>query len=393
MKKVNARWLFVVCLALTGQVEAGSIFSFNGQGYPLRRLDARATGMGGTGRALVDGSNLASFNPALLGGFQRPAMFAQFALQRRSVKDANTSLAVADGDVAGIKVVFPFHFRGAFSVGVEALTDVDITVVDTLGTGGERHLLGLKGTGGIGAIVFGFGQKVGDKLFIGAQADLMVVGTLTESWSKDLFNDTQAFFSLDNVTRSQKGAQFTLGVVFTPSNLSIAVVAKPKATVTQRILLENRLTSNAITASAVETKREIRFPATIGFGLAYAKSRRWVAAVDAEYAAWADTGPGRHDMFEVAAGIQYQTRPGNSLGIGRRYDIMGGVYRRTLYFATTSGDPISEIGVSAGLAVPFKGNSGAFRWTVELGRRGDVQAHGASETFIKQTFSIAGLVM
>jgi hypothetical protein len=387
------QWVFVCCLLLAGHANAGSIFSFNGQGYPVRRLDARSTGMGGTGRALVDGNNLASFNPALLGGFQRPAMFAQFSLQRRSVKDLSSSLAVADGDVSAIKVVFPFRFRGALSIGMEGLTDVDITVVDTLGTGGEEHLLGLKGTGGIGALVFGYGQKVGNILFLGAQMDLMAVGTLTESWSKDLLADPQAFFSLDNVTRSQKGAQFSFGIVYAPSNLSLALVGKPKATVTQRILLENRLTANAITASALETERDIQFPATIGFGLAYAKTRRWIFALDGEYAAWESTGAGRFNTTEIAAGLQFQTRPGNSLGIGRKYDIMGGVYRRTLYFATTSGEQISEIGISAGVAVPFKSNSGAFWWTIELGRRGDVQTHGASETFIKQTFSIAGLVM
>jgi hypothetical protein len=265
--------------------------------------------------------------------------------------------------------------------------------VDTLGTGGGEHLLGLKGTGGIGALTFGFGQKVGNKLFLGAQADVMVVGTLTETWTKDLLAESQAFFSQDIVTRSQKGAQFSFGAIFTPSNLSLAVVGKPKAAVTQRILLENRLTTNAITSSALETERDIQFPATLGFGLAYARTRRWILALDGEYAAWESTGAGRFNTYEFAAGLQFQTRPGNSLGIGRRYDIMGGVYRRTLYFSTSSGEQISEIGVSAGLAVPFKSNTGAFRWTIELGRRGDVQAHGASETFIKQTFSIAGLVL
>ena len=58
-----------------------------------------------------------------------------------------------------------------------------------------------------------------------------------------------------------------------------------------------------------------------------------------------------------------------------------------------SNDPVVEIGISSGIAVPFKNNAGAFRWTLELGRRGDVQSHGAREMFIKQTFSIAGLVM
>lgn len=381
-------------IALTlfvGVADAGSIFSFNGQGYPLRRVGPRAAGMGGAGRALVDGQNLSSFNPALLGAFQRPAMHGVFSLQRRNVEDVRTSRAIADGDITAIKAVFPFRFRGALTVGMEGVTDVDITVVDTVGTGGEEHLLGLKGTGGLGAIVLGFGQKFGNRLFLGAQADLMIVGTLTETWTKDLLNEPQAFFSLDSVTRSHKGVQFSLGGVFTVGNLSLAGVLKPKAAVTQTVLVENRLTSNAITTDAVETERDIRFPTTVSLGFAYAQTSRLITALDFEYAAWGDTAPGRHDTTELALGIQYQTRPSNPRGIGRRYDLMAGLYRRGLYFAAGN-DAVTELGATVGVGVPFNKRSGAFRWSLEVGRRGNTTDHGASETYFRQTFSISGWI-
>lgn len=384
--------MFALLLVPAGAAEAGSVFSFNGQGYPLRRLDPRAAGMGGAGRALVDGMNLSSFNPALLGAFQRPAMAGQFSIQRRNVEDRVTSRALADGDITGLKAVFPFRFRGALTVGIEALTDVDITVADTVGTGGEEHLLGLKGTGGIGSIVIGFGQKVGDRLFLGAQADIVAVGTINETWTKDLLNAPSAFFSLDTVTRSQRGAQFTFGAVFTPSNLSVALTARPRATVTQRVLVENRLTTANVTAGGTRTDRDIRFPATVGFGLAYARSQRFVTAVDAEFAAWGGTGAGRHDTFDLAAGIQYQTLPDNVARVGRRYDLMAGAYYRTLYFATGTNDPVAEFGVTAGIGFPFNRQAGAFRWTLEVGTRGDVASHGASETFFRQTFSVSGWI-
>jgi hypothetical protein len=390
---LTTRLAVLLFLFLAGRAEAGSIFSFNGQGYPLRRLDPRAAGMGGAGRALVDGTNLSSFNPALFGAFQRPAMAGQYAIQRRNVEDLNSSQVIADGDLTSMKAIFPFKFRGAFSVGMEAVTDVDIAIVDTLGTAGDEHLLGLNGTGGVGAIVLGFGQKLGKRLFLGVQADLMVVGTLTETWSKDLLNESLSFFSLDKVTRSHRGVQFAIGGVYIPGkDLSLAVVAKPKATVTQRVLLENRLTTNAITSNAIESERKIQFPATLGFGLAYSRSGRWMAALDVEVAAWGDTGAGRHDTFEIAAGVQYQKGPSNITGIGRRYHLMGGAYRRSLYFATSSGKEIVERGATIGFGIPFKNRSGTFRWALDVGKRGDVQDHGASETFFKQTFSISGWI-
>jgi hypothetical protein len=348
--------------------------------------------MGGAGRALVDRTNMSSMNPALLGGFQRPAMTGTFAFQRRNVEDGRTSHAIADGDIAGIKTVFPFRFRGAVSFGVEALTDVDVTLVDTLGTAGEKHLLGLRGTGGIGALVIGFGQKFGKHVFLGAQADLAVIGTITEDWSKDLLNDPQAFSSIDVVTRSQEGVQFTLGGVYAPGDVSIGLTFKPKATVTQEVLLENRLTANAITADAKLTKRDIRFPTSYGVGLAYAKSGRLITALDFEYSAWGATAPGRHDTTELALGIQYETRPGNPRGLGRRFDLMAGLYRRSLYFATASGEQISEVGATIGLGVPFQRDSGKFRWTLEMGQRGDTQSHGAKETYFKQTLSVSGWI-
>ena len=386
------RVVLLCLLAPAAPADAGSVFSFNGQGYPLRRSGPRATGMGGSGRALVDGLNMSSLNPALLGGFQRPAMSGTFSFQRRNVKDPSTSHAIADGDISGIKAVFPFRFNGTLAVGVEALTDVDVTLVDTVGTGGAEHLLGLRGTGGVGALVFGFGQKVGGRLFLGAQADLMVVGTLTEDWSKELLSDLQAVSSIDVVSRSQKGIQFSFGGIYAPGDLSIGLVLKPKATVTQRVLLENIFTTLGVSSSPTVTERDIHFPAAFGLGLAYAKSGRVITAVDYEYAAWGDTGPGRHDTTELAFGLQYQTRPANLRGIGRRYDLMAGVYRRSLYFATRSGGQISEVGATVGLGVPFKRQSGTFRWTLDVGRRGNTQSHGASETYFKQTLSISGWI-
>ena len=80
------------------------------------------------------------------------------------------------------------------------------------------------------------------------------------------------------------------------------------------------------------------------------------------------------------------------MGIGRRYDLMGGAYRRSLYFATSSGKEIVEMGATIGLGIPFKNRSGTFRWALNVGKRGDVQDHGVSETFFKQTFSISGWI-
>ena len=84
----------------------------------------------------------------------------------------------------------------------------------------------------------------------------------------------------------------------------------------------------------------------------------------------------------------YRTGSPDPLISGRRLEWMAGARRRSLYFETPSGSQVKEWAVSAGLGIPVP--SGAFRYVLEVGGRGDVASQGVSERFYLHTLSFSG---
>ncbi len=414
-----SRWMVWLCLVgWTGPAGAATVFSFNGVGDPVRRIDVRSKGMGGAGRALIDAGNFdqgnfSSANPALLAGFARPALSSLYFVHRRTLNDGQQTHAVSDGDLGAFQMVLPFWRRTVVGIGVEPLTDLDFGLVDTVGTGDLRHKLSIDGTGGIQAVSLRFGQRVGQKVYLGARMDLVVLGTITETWSKDF--DSQAVVdaedrfvdtfsgsilqggetrtvsdSEDRIVRTHRGVLPAFGAIFTPSNRwRVGAALQIKRTVKQTRHLRNFWAERGFEREVV-SETDIKLPTSLGGGIAYSTGYKWMAALDVEKTFWSQTGSGRYDTLELAGGVLYRAGQADPMSQSKRIEWMGGMHYRSLYFQTASGSQISEVGVSLGIGLPLHNRAGKFRYVLEIGKRGDVGRHGVSERFISQTFSLSG---
>ncbi len=381
--------LVVLCLIAVNSSEAASVFSFQDLGYLIRRVDSRSTGMGGAGRAIVDGRNFSSANPALIASFERSAFSATYVAQRRSVSDfAGQSEAVADGDIGGLRLVLPLGRGTVLGVVLEPVSDVDASVVDTSGSGLARGVVRFKGAGGAQALGLGLGFRAGQKFYVGGRLDLLVVGTINESWEK-VFTDRRLLGSDDLVTRTYRGLQPHVGAVFSRGFINLGVAVKPPVTITERTLRESRAVQIGLVPGQAETETDVDLPLIVGGGVALTRSDKWIAALDFEMARWSETTGRSKDTIEIAAGILYRTGREDPIHRQRRHELTAGGFRRGLYFDTGTADQIVETGASFGVTIPFRG-SGLFRWVLEGGRRGSTQQHGASETFLRQTFAITG---
>ncbi|MDA0710240.1 MAG: hypothetical protein O3B73_08530 [bacterium] len=377
--------LFVV-LSIA-QASANTIFSFQGQGNSLRRVDARSRAMGGAGRALVDGLNFSTNNPALLAGFRKSSMSAQFTTQRRFLSGAG---AINDGDVSGFHIVLPFRNGLVFGVALEPLTDMDYGATDTVGTGNLGYVMTLDASGGIQAVSMGVAQHFGQKLYAGIRVDWIAMGTFNERWTKTFFAQN-VFFSSDDITRSQRGWVPALGLVYRPNkNVSAAANVQVGQNIRQRTTLTTRFV--AVNADKpIERLDDIKLPTLIGGGLSYAGGYKWLVAMDVERGFWADTVSGRFNTWDISAGGLFRTGSTDMLTRSRRWELDAGMHLRTLYFATASGKQIREVGASFGLAIPLKNQSGKFRYVLEMGTRGSQSDHGVSERFIQQSFALMGI--
>ena len=120
---------FLVLSVWVDSPSAKSIFSFNGVGDSERRVDVRARGMGGAGRALADSQNFSSANPALMAAFSRAGLQSRFFVQRRSLNDGHSRHVVSEGDIGAFQVVLPVLDGTVLGVGLEPLTDLDFDLV------------------------------------------------------------------------------------------------------------------------------------------------------------------------------------------------------------------------------------------------------------------------
>ena len=386
---MKTRFAFVVSLliACNMPLHADTIFSFHGIGDPLRRVDARSRSMGGAGRSLADGLNFSYHNPALLGSFLRPAASVQFITQRRSLSGGN---AVNDGDVGAFQVAVPFGRGPVVGIGLEPLSDMDFGAQEKRGSGDLGYQLQVDATGGVQSVAFGLGQRLGPWL-VGARINWVAIGTLNESWSKT-FNGANIFFSHDEVIRTHRGWLPSLGVVYIPARQwSVGANVQVGRTIRQRQIHRNRFVSTNASVQ-VETESDVEFAHEFGVGVTYLGGYRWLASVDLARGLWGQTGPGRFDTWDISAGVLIRTGSPDVLVRSRRLEITGGFHYRSLYFPTSTGSQVGEIGASFGIGLPFKNESGRFRYVLEIGQRGDQVKHGASERFIQQSFSITGFV-
>ncbi len=399
---------FLVLVVWVDSTFAKSIFSFNGVGDSERRVDVRARGMGGAGRALADSQNFSSANPALLAAFSRAGVQSRFFVQRRSLNDGRSRHVVSEGDIGAFQVVLPIRNVTVVGVGLEPLTDLDFDLVRTDSTSAVPYTLRVNATGGIQAFTFGFAHRWGSVL-LGGNLSVISIGTITETWTKDFGTrgpdgSAEAFLvdsnnrqipeylnSEDRYVRTHSGTQPTFGAVYNGGGKWFFGAAfRAASTITQTSILRNFFAEIGF-EEETRSKLDVKMPASIGLGLAYRAGYRWLAALDFERAFWEKTESGRYNTTDLAGGVLYRTGDPDTHSTRRRIELTAGAYYRSLYFKTAGDSQIDETGVSMGISLPFETRgAGSFRYVIEFGRRGDVTRHGASERFVMQTFSLSG---
>lgn len=389
-------------LAPTG-ASGKTIYSLNSLGDPVRRINVRSLGMGGAGLALADGYNLSMGNPALLGSVPFPGMSSRFMVQRRSVKATDgASHAMSDGDFGALRVALPIRGGTVVGFGLEPITDMDFGLTDSVATGPEPYRLTITGSGGVQAISLGLGQRLGD-LYLGARLDMVVLGTVSETWKRDFASEVYEdadrrgtvdyLDTSDHFVRTFRGYVPAFGAVYQPAQKwYVGMTLQPRRSIRQTETLKNAFAERGF-EEGVATKSDVDLPATVGIGLAYDAGYRWKAAMDLTRSMWGGTGAGRHDTVEWAAGGLYRMGSDDPLSRSRRLEFTGGIHYRSLYFRTPRGGQVAERGLSLGVTVPLRrGGAGRFHYAIEVGTRGDTDAHGLSERYIMQVFSISGFV-
>lgn len=331
------------------------------------------------------------FNPASYAAIQPTSFIFDMGLtiDMTTLKDPNTSLYDADGNLAYITVAFPLTKWWKTSLGILPLSDVNYESVQTI-TGEPWGSMKTRydGIGGVSRLYWGNGFNIGKHLSIGFNANYLY-GNISRGITYD-FTDS-SYFMDSRREKSTMIKNFTcdFGLLYNqPLNdkytLNIGLTLTPH----QNLRVQDKsIVYTFVTHSGLEYNRDTIFPGPnenpeytstleqpmiVGLGLSLARNKKWMIALDGTYAPWNGfkyAEDEHHNVFGTSA-LQYGNNFRGSLGIQRlgdpdaaeyfrRVTLSAGFYSEQgkLYLQpleTSDIQSLNEWGIGCGISLPMR---------------------------------------
>lgn len=386
MKKTVLRGS-IVCFAAgfcaAAPVQAQSLLSSRGLGYPYSASDARAAALGGTALGL----------PGPVGSLVNPAEIASTRAPMLSVAwqsdgyDAQAGDQATDGTTTRfplIQAVFPVGGRAAASVGFGSFLDQhwQASVSDTVEVGGVRRGVTdrFRSEGGIARLRLAAAYRPVDRVAVGVGADVFT-GVVRDTVARRFSDEVgETGFGTD---RSHRGVGLSAGVRWNPRDpvivsASVAGGGEIRAEVEQDGVESSRSYSNPLRVDAGAS-------ALIGSNTMVAASARWTgwSAADDELAG----SGGARDVMGASAGVEYGgltlLRQAIPLRVGARWAQLP--FR---WGSVAAGNDFpDERAATAGLGFRLAGGAALGDVAGEVGRRGSGST-GLEEDYWRVTVSL-----
>ena len=380
----HVRTIFLLALALTcaggGRLLAGSggsIYSAFGLGDLRYAVGTRAAGMGYAGIGVPGTSYLNALAPGTWGTIDRVRFEASVSMEGFSSTDGSRSRYLARADFAGFLFSLPISRpdRIVFVGGIIPYSafNYDVYIPDNYTGESDTldYLVHHVGTGGISRALGGISYAPIPTLDLGFSFNVLF-GSLNDEQSQI---PAAAGYYGGVAYSSTRGHGFTISLGGLYSGLGEITPALKDFTVGFTLTTRGRLKSSLernykYTLAAVSTERDtvaaqtshIAIPFSWGIGLAYKPSERTTLALDYAAQPWAQaeingaSPPSLRNSQRVGVGVEFaQSKELYASFLARLAYRLGAYYNAT--YVQTSGTPINEYGVTAGLSLPFSGDS------------------------------------
>ena len=373
-------------------VHAGSLFGAEGLGLPRAGYDLAARGAGSTATGVADPYGMSTVNPAGLGWLGRAQIYSGIFTENVWIRAEGISSAdrVGGTRVAGLRAALPWPGPVKLAAGFADLTDgrFSLQVIRNEGQPDE-YLRSVQGTGGVGQLYGEAAVPLWDRLSLGLRY-AWVGGTLRESredrFTGSEFTDTESILR----TRLENGRSVVLGAQLRP--LPWASFGGFYGWGNQA-----RLKSLFRSDSGVRTEERLHFdlPPTFGGGASLDLGTRWQVAFDYVETRWSES----RTSDDTSAGLTALDRMADDrhLGFGLRRLASSEprgvrIADRTVWRAGFRWDelglperaePIREWALTGGIGLPIQLDRGYIDGLLEVGRRGDEQAVGIRESFLR----------
>ncbi len=379
----RARALVVAAalLFMAAPVQAQSLLSVDGFGFPQTGLTGRARALGGIGLG-IGGARLSSVDPAGAADMIASSIAFTGSTSWVDVTQGDASSDFSTTRFPMIALSYPAGSYGVVSVGFSTLLDQTwqderASTVD-IGGGGEAFVRDIfESEGDVSALEVGWARRFG-RIAVGARG-----GRYTGSLRRSL---TRVF---DSVTVGSGVPPFQTAGSWDYSGFTGIVGASAsigsQTFVSGSVRLSGEL--DAIASEATDSDDEtISMPADMRVGASFLLAPDLVANAGFQYADWSETDETGQASWRVGGGVEWT----GSTILGKDGAWRLGAQRARLPFAPEGVEDATETLFSAGLALQLVqsevGPLGWFDFTLEFGGRsfGNVQ-----EDIVRSTLSVS----
>jgi hypothetical protein len=397
--------LFFTSAALA-QTTTSSPYSRFGIGEIQKSVFTQSRGMGGISNGLRSNSffnfsNPASYSALTLTTFEVSAYAKTLRLSNSTATQTNYN-----GSISYLAFGFPLSPRAGASLGLVPFSGVGYKVsVPTQITGLGDVTQIFEGNGGLNQFYIGGGYNVHKNISIGVNASY-VFGSINEIRANE-FNDTLAYFNTRQTNSTYIGDfYFNYGIQYFKDireNLSLTIgysgALKSNLSAERNTLAERYQYTAAGYETLIDTvqmtandKGKIVLPAFHSLGFAFEKKNKWIVGADVSTGAWSTfrnygQDPGLNNSFEVSIGGQI-TPDYNA--VGNYFKTMD--YRLGVNYGQSNvkinNENINQVGITAGLGLPFQRSGSKINLAVEVGQRGKTGGNLIREEYLNFHFGI-----
>lgn len=390
---------FAAPVSIRAQGSGGSGYSRYGIGDLEYFGSARSLGMGGAGLAVLTPDEIDRSNPAAWTQINRTHFSVGVLYEGLSTTDGSSSAYRAGTRFNGFMVAFPIAPASGIvgAAGVIPVSRVNYNVI----VPGQEFSTQYWGDGGLSIANLGLSASPVTDVHIGARLNYYF-GTLNYA-TQQTYSSTQ----YSEVIRSteMRGLGGTFGVVYDGAgkllNLAQGNALRIGATLTTTSYLNTEVerfftynTINLVTRDTVPSADgTLRLPFAVAAGVSY-EGQRVTVATDVIYRRWSEftvdgvSSPDLRDGVRFAAGSELLPKRESSAPFTQRTAYRLGVYYDASYYLL-KGQPVNEIGVTAGLGFPLPGNT-KLNIAGSYARRGSTDFGLQKDSIIRFSISLSG---
>jgi hypothetical protein len=393
-----AAGLLAACLSLlaaTTPARAHSVFSIGGLGEPQNPEPARLRALGGAGAAEQGPRNFSLVNPATMADVERLLIEGTILPQWRRIDTASRPTESArETTFPSLRAMVALPGRlvlgGAYVAGTSGQFRVDRDEASA-----PLSHLRIEGSGGMNFIRVSLARRLAPSLALGIDYDV-VAGSYREDWART-FDDSSLVASRDTLKFSyEKRGRLRLGAVASHAGFALGAAFEAERS------LPLTATQRTAGASVTESKGRLTLPTGFVVGASAPLGDRYRAVAQYARASYSRSTLAS-DLVDfraeqrVSLGFERKAATEHGLPLLARIPIRVGAYRLAWpdllppagavdISGGTAG--VDEWGFTLGSGLRSRDQEGSVDFALEGGWRGDRDALGAREYFLRLGISL-----